>query len=179
MVIVVILDFPILPFLPSTYEPLAAPLLSNNVFFTCGLFGVTLFYAWNLSAASDLVPSMIYFHLALALEKTSIFFKQTTTSNENVGNRSKSNEEDESIFSTELTNEAKICFGLHPPDRWQKGWLYYEAIRELIHESNIRFGSMLLLNHGAMFFVTSSNIFSILRWWVPNGILILKIVFLS
>lgn len=168
MVLVVILDFPILPFLPSTYEPLAAPLLSNNVFFTCGLFGVTLFYAWNLSAASDLVPSMIYFHLALALEKTSIFFKLSSNIADNVEltNKSKSNEEEESVYSTEL-NDTKICLGGigNRSDSWQKGWLYYEAIRRLIHESNSRFGSMLLLNHGAMFFVTSSNIFSILRWW--------------
>ena len=48
---------------------------------------------------------------------------------------------------------------------WQKGWLYYEAIRELVNESNTRFGPMMLLNHGAMFFVVSSNIFSILRWY--------------
>jgi hypothetical protein len=51
---------------------------------------------------------------------------------------------------------------------WQKGWLYYEAIRKLINESNSRFGSMLLLNHGAMFFVASSNVFSILRWYVVD-----------
>ena len=53
MIIVVILDFPILPFLPSTYlsekgqvdQPIAFT-FTNNIFFTCILFSVTLFYAW-------------------------------------------------------------------------------------------------------------------------------------
>ena len=53
---------------------------TNNLLLTCALFGVSLFYAWNLSAASDLVPSMIYFHLALALEKTSKFLKEPSNS---------------------------------------------------------------------------------------------------
>jgi len=56
MIIVLILDFPILTFLPSTYlaeknredQPIASSTLSftNNIFITCVLFSVTLFYSW-------------------------------------------------------------------------------------------------------------------------------------
>ena len=174
MVMVLILDFPILPFLPSTYEPLAAlPLHSNNLYLTCILFGISLFYAWNLSAASDLVPSMIYFHLALALKKTSEFLKepQNAIDSQTIENNCKNLEVDETNFNSHSTavkgspNSDQIV--------WQKGWLYYEAIRKLINESNSRFGSMLLLNHGAMFFVASSNVFSILRWYVLKRILLI------
>lgn len=166
MVIVLILDFPILPFLPSTFEPsIPTPLYTNNLYLTCALFGVTLFYAWNLSAASDLVPSMIYFHLALALEKTTKFLKEPKSSNnhEKLESNCKNPEESESNFLAQPSTDVKIGIDGSQQD-WQKGWLYYEAIRKLIHESNRRFGSMLLLNHGAMFFVASSNVFSILRW---------------
>lgn len=167
MVTVLILDFPILPFLPSTYEPsLAAsiPLHTNNMVFTCSLFGVTLFYAWNLSAASDLVPSMIYFHLALALEKTSKFLKEPKFEQEKIeSNNCKNIDEEEPNFKTSTIIANGSSDGNQQD--WQKGWLYYEAIRNLIYESNSRFGSMLLLNHGAMFFVASSNVFSILRWY--------------
>ncbi|EFX86186.1 hypothetical protein DAPPUDRAFT_98040 [Daphnia pulex] len=166
MVIVLILDFPILPFLPSTYEPLAAiPLHTNNLYLTCALFGVSLFYAWNLSAASDLVPSMIYFHLALSLKKTSEFLKepQNVLDSQTIENNCKNLEVDETNFNS----HPSAVKGSQDSNQviWQKGWLYYEAIRKLINESNSRFGSMLLLNHGAMFFVASSNVFSILRWY--------------
>jgi hypothetical protein len=66
MVIFVILDFPILTFLPEIY-PASAKQFDNGTILLCALFAVSLFYAWNLSAASDLVPSLIYFHLAIAL----------------------------------------------------------------------------------------------------------------
>lgn len=165
MVIIVILDFPILPFLPSTYQPLASsPIFTNNLLITCALFGVSLFYAWNLSAASDLVPSMIYFHLALALEKTSKFLKEPPSLAEH------DKLEADCVSPGETGTRASpspTVVRIHHDSiqrEWQKGWLYYEAIRRLVHESNSRFGSMLLLNHGAMFFVTSSNVFSILRW---------------
>lgn len=167
MVIVLILDFPILPFLPSTYEPLIATPLNTNLYFTCALFGFTLFYAWNLSAASDLVPSMIYFHLALALEKTSKFLKEPRSSSDQgkIESNCKIIDEDESNFNIQPSIDVKEKAGFDGSQQdWQKGWLYYEAIRRLVHESNTRFGSMLLLNHGAMFFVASSNVFSILRW---------------
>ena len=169
MVTVLILDFPILPFLPSTYEPSLAksiPLHTNNMFVTCVLFGITLFYAWNLSAASDLVPSMIYFHLALAIEKTSNFLKEPKFEPEIECSNCKNLEEEETNVEITPPFHCVVKGSLNGNQQdWQKGWLYYEAIRKLIHESNSRFGSMLLLNHGAMFFVASSNVFSILRWY--------------
>ena len=111
----------------------------------------------NLSAASDLVPSMIYFHLAMALEKTESFFKVPI----------KPIQKENGI----LVHQESVYQGSEEgsddgvQQEWQKGWLYYETVRGLVSESNSRFGCMLLLNHGAMFFVASSNIFSILRWY--------------
>lgn len=165
MVIVVILDFPILPFLPSTYQPLASStLFTNNLLLTCALFGLSLFYAWNLSAASDLVPSMIYYHLALALEKTSKFLKEPSNPSEQEKLESDCISLDEADTRLNLSPAIVRIPQDSTQREWQKGWLYYESIRRLVLESNSRFGSMLLLNHGAMFFVTSSNVFSILRW---------------
>ena len=62
LIIVVILDFPIMPFLPNL------PVQDANKIFTCALFATSLFYAWTLAAASDLVPTIIYSHLARSLE---------------------------------------------------------------------------------------------------------------
>lgn len=42
---------------------------------------------------------------------------------------------------------------------------YYEAVRELISRANDLFGAILVINHGAMFFVASSMMFAILRWF--------------
>jgi hypothetical protein len=136
----------------------------------------------NLSAASDLVPSMIYYHLARDIEKTGKYFgndieetpihivqqiepnKLILTTEEDM------NEETEPIETACPSNVLNPGKGssesIHDVQQeWQKGWMYYEAIRELVTESNTRFGPMMLLNHGAMFFVASSNIFSILRWY--------------
>lgn len=76
LVILLILDFPILSFLPSIYDPLTT---THDLYLTCLLFGVSIFYILSLSTASDLIPSLIYFHLALALEKTSQFFEEPKT----------------------------------------------------------------------------------------------------
>ena len=142
MVIVVILDFPILPFLPSTIknEKNCCDLLHSSYLpLICTVFAVSVFYAWNLSAASDLVPSMIYYHLAKELDYISM-----------------------QLPVTELNDLRKL-------------WLNYEAIRCLIDEANSLFGLMLVLNHGAMFFVASSNVFAIMRWYQGMSWLLLLV----
>ena len=253
MVIFVILDFPILSFLPPTYAE-SSHLFNDYKYFICSLFAVSLFYAWNLSAASDLVPSLIYFHLAIALENTGKFFKKpkmraTPTDSGNQRRKlikeASIFQEDESSFSYSPTPVAILsiendddilqdvpqdvtqdaiglavengseclkakktlaissesgtssrptlikklsifqeeessgnyspahvaitCLSIEHdddvPQDWQKGWLYFEAIRKLVNQTNSLFGPILLLNHGAMFFVASSNIFSILRFF--------------
>lgn len=155
LVILLILDFPILSFLPSTYDPLTT---THDLYLTCLLFGVSIFYILSLSTASDLIPSLIYFHLALALEKTSQFFEEPKTNQEKQDNNYQ-------IIEEQPLNiiETKTDFG-GTQQNWQKGWLYYESICRLIQESNNLFGLMLILNHGGLFFIGNSNVFSILRW---------------
>ena len=139
---------------------------------------------------------MIYYHLARDMEKTGKYFeneiletpthsvqpiehkKLMITVEENMNGEfvENMNGEFEPIKTTtngngilcRVPNAGKGSFesAYDVQQDWQKGWLYYEAIRELLNESNTRFGPMLLLNHGAMFFVASSNIFSILRWYI-------------
>ena len=166
MAIFVILDFPILPFLPPTYKA-SAPLITNHILFICALFAVSIFYAWNLSTASDLVPSLIYFHLGIALENTSKFFKIPPSPKERLIHQLSTVQEDETSFnySPPITVVVIEHDDDDVPQDWQKGWLYYEAIRKLINQTNSLFGLMLMLNHGAMFAVAGSNIFSILRWF--------------
>ncbi len=147
-----------------------------------------MFIKRNLSAASDLVPSMIYYHLARDMEKTGKYFENEiletpTHSVQQIEHKKlmitveeNMNGEFEPIKTTTKGNGTLCCApnagkgsfdsAYDVQQDWQKGWLYYEAIRELVNESNTRFGPMLLLNHGAMFFVASSNIFSILRWYI-------------
>jgi len=126
---------------------------------------------------------MIYYHLARDIEKTGNYFENDISSenpihsvqqNENnkfmITVEENMNDESERTETVSLPNVLDPGKGLSQPvhyvqQEWQKGWLYYEAIRELVNESNTRFGPMMLLNHGAMFFVVSSNIFSILRWY--------------
>jgi len=143
MVIVVILDFPVLPFLPSMIDngdDCCNSLLSPAYLpLVCSVFAIGVFYAWNLSAASDLVPSMIYYHLA-----------------------------------DEIDNINRLIPCAEPCDM-RKMWLNYEAIRGLIDEANLLFGSMLVLNHGAMFFVASSNVFAIMRWYQGMSWLLLLV----
>ena len=167
MVMFVILDFPILPFLPPTYKA-SAPLITNYILFICALFAVSLFYAWNLSAASDLVPSLIYFHLGIALENTSKFFKippRPAGQRARLIHQPSTLQEDETNFNYSPPITVVAIEHDDVPQDWQKGWLYYEAIRKLINQTNSLFGLMLMLNHGAMFAVAGSNIFSILRWF--------------
>lgn len=162
MVILLILDFPILSFLPSTYDPSTTSGFPNSLYWTCVLFSVSTFHILSLSTASDLVPSLIYFHLALALEKTSQFLKEPKDSND----QQKKNDTNHELLEEQqpFIIDTKADFGA-TQQNWQNGWLYYEAIRTLIQESNTRFGLMLILNHGALFFVGSFNVFSILRWY--------------
>lgn len=125
---------------------------------------------------------MIYYHLARDIEKTGNYFENDISENpihyvqQNEDNKfmitveENMNDESERTETACLPNVLDPGKGLSKPvhyvqQEWQKGWLYYEAIRELVNESNTRFGPMMLLNHGAMFFVVSSNIFSILRWY--------------
>ena len=126
---------------------------------------------------------MIYYHLARDIEKTGNYFENEISENpihfvqQNEDNKfmitveENMNDESERKESDCLSNVPNPGKGLSEltvhdvQQEWQKGWLYYEAIRELVNESNTRFGPMMLLNHGAMFFVVSSNIFSILRWY--------------
>lgn len=157
---VVVIDFPIVHF-----QYMTTPFLANNVFLTCFLYGLILLYAWNLTVASDLVPSIIYFNLSVALEKTSSFPSEPSHTHDYI--RSGSNYktgESESKCLSETPDETSARTNTNQIDRWRKDWLHYEAIRTLIREMNSQFGSILLLNHGAVFFVTSSAIFSILRW---------------
>jgi len=164
MVMFAIFDFPILLFLPQIYstdEPFGNNEPKYTIIIICALFAVPLFYAWTLTATSDLVPSLIYFHLAVALENTvSKFFILKTRPQTRESNH-QSNvvavEEYEILMRVNDNNDGI-------PHDWQKGWLYYEAIRKLVHKTNSLFGFILLVNHGAMFFVASANIFSILRF---------------
>jgi len=149
MVIFAVLDFPILIFLPQLYtEP-----FGKSTIIICALFVISLFYAWTLSATSDLVPSLVYFHLAVALENTNKFFvlkKRHIRANVVV--------HQESVEILPIVEDDNNDI----PQDWQKGWLYYEAIRKLVHKTDSLFGSILLVNHGTMFFVASANIFSVL-----------------
>lgn len=121
---------------------------------------------------------MIYFHLAVAMEKTGNFFQESMKEKTNTAKAVKADTE-EIIKSPTKDGGCEPIVHVHRPlqhlsfesahdvqPEWQKGWLYYEAVRQLVNESNARFGPMLLLNHGAMFFVACSNVFSILRWYV-------------
>ena len=155
MVIVVILDFPILPFLPS--PNVTTSCCSLNLSFICTVFAVSLFYAWNLSATSDLVPSMIYYHLADEVDN----INRSIPDGLDVENLPTS-----TYIAVELVEEA---FNM------RRTWLYYEAVRGLIDEANSLFGLMLVLNHGAMFFVASSNVFAILRWYQGMSWLLLLV----
>lgn len=165
MVIVVILDFPILSFLPSSNQPASSKfLVSSSLPLICIIFAVSLFYAWNLSAASDLVPSMIYYHLAVELEQIAKLLQESSLYNvDPVSN----------VHSTELSTFIQM----QPCDAndVHKIWFYYEAVRSLVDETNTVFGLMVLLNHGAMFFVASSNVFAILRWYQGMSWLLLLV----
>jgi len=123
-----------------------------------------------------LVPSLIYFHLAIALENTSKFFKtpkmlaissDPSTQRPKLIREPSVLQEDESSFNYSPPHVAIVSIEHDDdvPQEWQKGWLYYEAIRKLVNQTNLLFGPILLLNHSAMFFVASSNIFSILRFF--------------
>ena len=143
LVIFVILDFPILPFLPSTVYSrnncCNSLLFFNHLPFICPVFAISAFYAWNLSAASDLVPSMIYYHLADEIDNISML----------------------------IAPSAQFDV--------RRLWLNYEAIRSLIDEANSLFGFMLVVNHGAMFFVASSNMFALMRWYQGMSWLLLLV----
>ena len=164
MVMFAIFDFPILVFLPQIYST-DEPFGNKNtaIIIICALFVVPLFYAWTLSATSDLVPSLIYFHLAVALENiVSKFFILKTRPPQTRESNHQSNVvavEEYEILTTQVDDNNDDI-----PDDWHKGWLYYEAIRKLVDKTNSLFGFILLVNHGAMFFVASANIFSILRF---------------
>ena len=179
MVIVVLMDFPVLPFLPTTYEEVSKRFADVTI---CTFFAVGLFYAWNLSAASDLVPSIIYYHLALALEKVTLLLDEQQAASQiipavnpptlkamrtQVTEETELSAEDMALDIEDVESKPQLLVTDQGGRRknWQQAWLYYEAVRNLLDETNSQFGLLLLLNHGALFFVASSMIFAILRWF--------------
>ena len=168
LVMIVVVDFPVFPLLPAAYGTIGHV---ANLPVTCVVFATGLFYAWSLSAVSDLAPSIMYFHLALAVENISGCIDGSLKRFKHAEEAEETAVESEDQVSVDLQPDCTKEWIRQQSDpefrrkNWQQAWLYYEAVRNLLDETNSQFGLLLLLNHGALFFVASSMIFAILRWF--------------